>query len=634
MIKRTAWILSLCLLNFMLLQSASANLCKKVRDTNTENKTKTEVNYYQSLFNETSYRGTRTWNEIVLECNRKRDTKGDKIQKIMTDNTFKDLKDLLARSDLEPVLVKGKYNFFGNIVTQQKYRYILSKKGGVWTMVIPYHAIINDVVKDRIDFYIGDLKPTDSGYSSTDKTNHAWKLYEASQVDISGSTYTLKSGAKPIAETLCGSTTFFEGKEHKYDNQNNENSKKRDRENKHISLGKIQYSYDGNRWKDGCRVKRDVHLYWADSSSVVHKVKPDDWILDNFIRTAEEYWSQPANFELKILIRDHNESSFSSQIRNLLDRNNDYIKVRFGTKFMPYGGNQVYKTSLIQFNNFSTMTTDGTYWHEVGHAFGLDDEYGGEKKEKDPTTGDKVEVSKTNDCEHSDYSTFNPTTYQMCNGGTTNVRTIYHYITTSRYVLSQICDSDADCSNGKYCNKRIGINRCLADGTLGLGASCTKDKECASGSCNKDKKCQCTKDSQCGKDERCDKGGIAGIGKNVCSKVATPTCKSGWTYEVRNPLNKDRCNKSTTTTAKLECKLLATDKEKNWTGPHAQKGEDECRSTKGKKPKGVKCPSGYKHKVTSGADTCTKTKEEHETPTCPSGYKYKSVKDKDECHAS
>ena len=55
-------------------------------------------------------------------------------------------------------------------------------------------------------------------------------------------------------------------------------------------------------------------------------------------------------------------------------KNSDYLTIRFGSKFLP-GANQMYKANAWQPNNFSTMTDDGTYKHEVGHAFGLDDEY-------------------------------------------------------------------------------------------------------------------------------------------------------------------------------------------------------------------------------------------------------------------
>jgi hypothetical protein len=69
------------------------------------------------------------------------------------------------------------------------------------------------------------------------------------------------------------------------------------------------------------------------------------------------------------------------------------------------------------------MTTDGTYWHEVGHAFGLDDEYGGETQDG---------IDKKNGCDNVNYRSFSPGTYQMCDAGTAEKRTIYHYLAVSR----------------------------------------------------------------------------------------------------------------------------------------------------------------------------------------------------------
>ncbi len=109
--------------------------------------------------------------------------------------------------------------------------YLIWKEGGVWKMVLPYNPIINDEVKDRIDFNM----------------THAGKLYDKDQVDEGGSgsskTYTPKSTSQPISVTKCATTTFFAGKEEKYDGQNGVDAHKRDPANQHISLGKIQYSY-------------------------------------------------------------------------------------------------------------------------------------------------------------------------------------------------------------------------------------------------------------------------------------------------------------------------------------------------------------------------------------------------------
>jgi hypothetical protein len=179
------------------------------------------------------------------------------------------------------------------------------------------------------------------------------------------------------------------------------------------------------------------------------------------------------------------------------------------------------------------------------------------------------------------------------------------------------------------------LNRCYLPGSAQIGEACASDDQCARGKCNGIEglargTCVCKTDSDCGPNGRC-KLGPLGIGTNQCLDTQPPTCPDGWTYDVRNPLNKDRCSRTTTETAALECRLLVTDNAANWTGPHAQSGEDECRSTKGKSPKGVKCPSGFRHNVRSAADTCTKEVTEHRTPTCPAGWDYKSTSGQDIC---
>jgi hypothetical protein len=266
------------------------------------------------------------------------------------------------------------------------------------------------------------------------------------------------------------------------------------------------------------------------------------------------------------------------------------------------------------------------------------------------------------------YATLDDTFYNSP-GGISNpeaAKGIYAWIITRRYAAgkAEFCNSENDCKSSEYCAETITdlkrkhcearkgegakcsadkqcvqgaickgkpAGKCIVESSVAIGGSCLKDAQCKTGSCNNVGICQCKEDGDCNNNEYCDKGGALGVGRNICRTVTSPTCKGGWVYEIRNPLNKDRCNKTTTLSKPLECKLLVTDKAKNWTGPHAKKGADECRSKKGKDPKGVKCPGGYKHNIKSGTDTCTKTTEEHETPTCPAGFDYKSLSGKDEC---
>jgi hypothetical protein len=402
--------------------------------------------------------------------------------------------------------------------------YVLSKTNGVWQMTIPYAPIINDLVTNRIDFNL----------------THAQWLYDATQVASPTSTNTtLKSGARPIGTALCSSFTYFPGKEGKYDKASGENTYKRDKKNQHISLGLLEYRYskEGKNYK-GCRVDRNKDLYWrADhTTDRVVKVKPDDWIKDNFVRTAESYWSIPGVFQLKMLLKGHNDAQFTDDVLKLL-KVDDHLTVHFATKFLDNGMNQMYKSNIIQINNFSTMTTDGTYWHEVGHAFGLDDEYGGDKEKKDET------IYKDNGCDSPLYAAMNPNDYQMCSGGASDKRTIYHYLAVSRYITKQNeCSDDGACQSGEYCDKgtiTLGKNQCVAKKannascdavggshqcvsgqcSLGhcyqpnsavIGATCHQDGACSAGKCTAVDgfagKCVCKNDSDCGTGQWCNAG--------------------------------------------------------------------------------------------------------------------------------
>lgn len=476
--------------------TAGANICDAVKNysqlSDTKQETQDEIKLYKSLFPNPDYQGSMDYNAFVLECNRRRDSKGDEIRKILTNKDWADVKEVLKKSDLPPYLYNAKFNFFG--IAPFKMSYLLWKEKGVWKLLIPYKFEINESVKDRIDLHL----------------NHAGKLYDQSQVDPQpDGTFEKKSGAPAIASTsLCTTTTFVKGQEKKYDGKNGADAHKRDRENRHIDLGKIEFAYkDANdvyQPRTGCRVNRKVHLYGVNPlTGNFEKILPEDWILNNFEKASEDHWSTPEEFELIVLLKGKNESRLDASTKAKVDKflkNNDYLKIVFGSKFLP-NANQMYKTNAWQPNNFSTMTTEGTYTHEVGHALGLDDEYA------------QKSASEKKDCENSKFNKFNGTSgtksftiknYTMCDGYGDQVNTIYHYLAASRYVLGEICKTDSDCGTGRYCNNRLGLNRCLADATKSLGESCIKDKECQSNSCQKDK-CVCKKDSDCGSGKKCKK---------------------------------------------------------------------------------------------------------------------------------
>ena len=509
-----------------------ADLCDSVKDKTTTRETKSDVDFYEELFPSTDDRGNRMWNEIILQCNRQRDTKGNDVAKIMAGSGNTADKLILKQKDLEPKVIRGHYNFFGTVFTQLKYIYVLSKQGGVWTMIIPYRPLINDVVSNRVDF----------------NNEHAGQLYDASQIESTSSSagkqvFVLKSSAKSIASTLCSTSTYFPGEADAYAGKS---LHQRDPENKAISLGKIEYKYgkDGGSWS-GCRVDKNQDLYWRPDPNVNQavKVKPEDWILDNFVRTAESYWTIDNLFQLKLLMKGRNEHLFPKSTLNLLE-DDDHLTVRFATKFPPYGFNQMYKSNLIQFNNFSTMTTDGTYWHEVGHSFGLDDEYGKEKDKKDG-----IEY-KENGCNNKQYADWSPSTYQMCETGAEDKRTIYHYLAVSRYITKQKeCNADNDCGSGEYCNAGVDLkknqcmpkksdndtcdiaggdhqcksgycklSRCYTPNSVQPGETCYLNDACKAGKCSSidgtKGTCVCQSDADCGSGKYCDAGFDAKV--NAC----------------------------------------------------------------------------------------------------------------------
>jgi hypothetical protein len=492
---------------------AGANLCDGIKDKRTTAETGRDVDFYQQLFPNAKYFGNRQWNEIIVECNRKRDTKGNEVSKATAVSGDNADKRTLKSSELRPKVIRGHYNFFGKLITQLKYVYVLSKEKGVWTMVIPYKADINELVEDRVDFKMGSRVVEGDSLGGLIASGHAWELYDASQVKGGK----LQTNARPIAETLCATSTFFPGKENKYDGQNELDSHKRDPENKFISLGKIQYRYKRKTEfvVEGCRVDEKRDLFWLDpADGRLVKFKPQDFVLDNFVRVAEEYWSVPGSFELKLLMKGRNEGRFSKETLDLL-RDGDHLTVHFATKFLPYQGNQMYKSNIIQFNNFSTMTTDGTYWHEVGHAFGLDDEYGGEKNDG---------TGKKNDCESPLYAAFSPASYQMCDAGVEGEpKSIYHYVAVSRYITKQSeCGEDGDCASGEYCDKgmlTVGKNQCVT--IVAIGGTCFNDKGCLSGKCSSidgtKGTCVCNGDTDCGPGQYCDSG--TDLTKNACKPL-------------------------------------------------------------------------------------------------------------------
>src|SRR5215813_2213619 len=526
-----------------------ANLCDGALVASAESTR--DAGFYQQLFPDKTYQGNSAWNAIVLRCNRVRDTKGNEVAGVTAVAGGNAGKSQLQAASLEPKVIRGVYEFLGHVpiisgalhgAAGYKYVYVLSKDKGVWTMIIPYSAIINEIVPNRVDFLVGtrEIDHRAGTVSPLKQRGNGWHVYDPSQAIASKSSSTgfvLKPGASPIAATpLCSNTTFFAGQADKYKGESGATAYKRDPENKFVSLGKIQYAYhkdDPGLW-EGCRVDEGQDLFWErdplNKPGEVEKTRPQKYVLDNFVQTAESFWSIRGVFQLKLLLKGHNESAFPKATLDLL-RAEDRLTVYFATRFPANGFNQMYKSNPLQFNNFSTMTEDETYHHGVGHAFGLDDEYA-------LHNGDTAKDG----CENPTFKALSSTDYVMCVTSATAPRTIFHYLAVSRYVTKQSeCDSDSDCGAGRYCDAGLdltknqcvalkaddapcalaggghqcqsghcSLGRCYTPGSVAMGGACFFDDACKVGKCSSvdgtKGTCVCNNDSDCGMNMWCDGG--------------------------------------------------------------------------------------------------------------------------------
>ncbi len=348
---------------------AHADLCDSVQGGGGTSPTKVtglEMSLYHDLFPNVPTQGNDTWNQVIVLCNRQRDNKGKQVAAVTQTEGDNASKKQLRSPDLETKVIRGHYNFWGAVPFGQKYVYVLSKSAGKWTMIIPYQAQIRQLNGGSIDLGLGHRWVDTSGaLGRTKGDGDAFRLYDASQVTTTAGVTTLIPAARSIAETMCNTTTFFPAQEHAYDGQNGANSYKRDRQNKSIQLGKLQFRYGNDPKKDplfeGCRVPNYTLVYWVPVSSRITRERDiattrpttegpptatptprvslvsataQEFVLQNFQEVAETYWIIPGVFELKLLMLGRNDNDFPKATLALL-RNDDHLTVNFANRRPP-----------------------------------------------------------------------------------------------------------------------------------------------------------------------------------------------------------------------------------------------------------------------------------------------------------
>lgn len=141
----------------------------------------------------------------------------------------------------------------------------------------------------------------------------------------------------------------------------------------------------------------------------------------------------------------------------------------------------------------------------------------------------------------------------MCHAGTSEVRTIYHYLAVSRYITKQKeCSKDTDCSEGEYCNAGVDFNKnqcvtkkadnaacdlanggrqcqsgkcnlghCYTPNSVAMGGTCYVNDACKEGKCSSldgtRGTCVCQSDPDCGTGHYCNAG--IDLTKNSCESL-------------------------------------------------------------------------------------------------------------------
>jgi len=443
----------------------------------------------------TSDKGTRRrYNAKLINCNRKRDSLGKKIeQAIPARHTFP--------NRLPPQMVNGTFRFYG--LYPLRYSYQLERKQGIWIVTVP------------IRFHWPASRKTqwvDLPYEKAAQLG----LTAPGKICAKGDTVYEDLGNREVTAGFIG-----------------------DAANSPAYVAKKDVMY----YKDmfACRVGRET-LY-SGKTALNH-------IRDYWRDALTSIWNRPG-FEINPVFIDCENSGGrqscdkpSEADVNIWEKSKVVWDVRFN---LDPDHRPSFKRWAGKWNHMHTGVSGNVVAHELGHKLGLDDEYGAPDITQEVTGKDCSDVY-----EDAHYH------YIMCwhDASANGAQAVYPWIISRRYAAAKppACKMDDDCNDNQYCDKgwlTIGRNECVSTHAYGtacsrdeqcgservcqgkpagkcikpaskaLGRTCLKDNECISGSCDKDGRCQCKDDNDCGKSgQYCDRG-WATIGKNQCkSRVA------------------------------------------------------------------------------------------------------------------
>eukprot|EP00039_Didymoeca_costata_P015321 m.258733 g.258733 ORF g.258733 m.258733 type:complete len:854 (-) comp16195_c0_seq1:114-2675(-) len=419
------------------------------------------------------YIGNRTYNELVLACNRKRDSNG--IGKRLN-NQFID--EHRFENDLPLKIIRGSFQYFGFF--NKMYHYLLERAQGVWT--------ITSVME-----FEWPLADKDFLHINLELARNLSRTNDNSSVDLTAPGE-ICSGDVP--ERLV--------------------------------------SQDGSSYILGCRVERNAEFFPLDDARTYRMPgSPDDkrlitdWVMLYWRDQIELRWSRPGHVNMKIdLVKfaglpGEISTSLLQRVRDAdavyrVDLHHNYN--RDNNMFRP-----IHIFGIDIYPGIYAARYGELISHEFGHSLGLDDEY-------PQRSSDKVSIFL--ECDKLNGQNLRSAMrYLMCRTTDPLPKSIYFYIVTQRYGVMGVCDTDADCMESEFCaNKRFNWFRpserqCTEKKSL--GSPCTRDEVCKSGVCpihaGVGYCSECAEglrdenDHPCPDEgEYCDKGGFAGFGANTC----------------------------------------------------------------------------------------------------------------------